>query len=166
MLSNDEPAATERLRLACRRKRVERPLHGAWLLRSAIARAELDHDSPSARKASSAACSSSTAAPARRPGARGAAPTQTLASSRSPRPRPKHRAKPPDSTRKRTRCDSSARFDPKARATSVSLGTSPATLRQRACEGEQHRTPGEGDRLACVTHDTTAGVDDECLRLE
>src|SRR5439155_11831603 len=34
---------------------------------------------------------------------------------------------------------------------------------QRAFEREQHRTPGERDRLACVTHDMTAGVDHECV---
>ena len=35
---------------------------------------------------------------------------------------------------------------------------------QRACEREQHRTPRERDHRACVTHDMTAGVHDECLR--
>ena len=35
---------------------------------------------------------------------------------------------------------------------------------QRACQREQHRTPGQRDHHACVTHDMTAGVDDERFR--
>ena len=51
---------TERLHLAGRGQRIERPLHGALAGAEREARAELDHDSPSARKANTTACSSST----------------------------------------------------------------------------------------------------------
>ena len=37
-------------------------------------------------------------------------------------------------------------------------------LAQLACEHEQHRAPCERDHRACVTHDITARVHDECLR--
>ena len=37
---------------------------------------------------------------------------------------------------------------------------------QRACQREQYRTLRQGDQLASVTHHKTAGVHDQCLRLQ
>ena len=108
-----------------------------WLAPSASDRAELDHDSPSARKAGTVACSSST----------GRASTTTSRARRGTSANPCFVALTPASirsalrsrpisTRNRPRCDSSARFPPKARAIRVSLDTSPghasASARARA----------------------------------
>src|SRR5213083_2668882 len=97
-----------------------------WLAPSASARAELDHDSPSARKASTAACSPST----------GGASTTTSRARRGTSANPRFVAltsasvrstvrSRPTSTRNRARYDSSASFARNARATSVPRGTSP-----------------------------------------
>ncbi len=90
------------------------------------ARAELDHDSPSVRKASTAACSSSTgrASTTTSRARRGASAKPRFVALTSASVRSTVRSRP-TSTRNRARCDSSTSFDPNARATSVSLGTSP-----------------------------------------
>ena len=133
---------------------------------SAIASAELDHDSPSARKASTAACCSSTG---------GASTTTSFArrgASAKPRcrrahvcQRPKLHAKPPD-------------FDPQPCAMRF-IGVLAAEgacdqraprhvsgpgFTQRACKREQYRARRERNHRACVTHDITARVHDERLR--
>src|SRR5579884_3851433 len=92
---------------------------------SASESAELDHDSPSARKASTAACRSSTgrASTTTSPARRGASanPRFVALTPASVRSAPRSR---PTSTRNRARCDSSANFPPNARASSAPLGTS------------------------------------------
>ena len=97
-----------------------------WLAPSASARAELDHDSPSARKASAAACSSSTGRASttisRAPRDTSANPRLVALTPASVRSAARSR---PISTRNRARCDSSACFARNARVTSVPRGTSP-----------------------------------------
>ena len=97
-----------------------------WLLPSARASAELDHDSPSARKASTVACSSSTgrASTTRSRARRGAIANPSFVALTAASGRSSVRSRP-TSTRNRARCDSSTNLDPNARATSVSLATSP-----------------------------------------
>ena len=71
----------------------------------------------------------------------------------------------PTSTRNRARCDSSATFAPNARATSVSLDTSPghASPSTRASANRTGRLASE-TTCAAASHDMTASVNDECLR--
>ena len=79
--------------------------------------------------------------------------------------RPKHRTKPADfdSQARAMRFIGAPRSEG-ARDERVRRDVSRPRFAQRACEREQHRTPGERDRLACVTHNMTAGVDHECVR--
>ena len=111
------PVAASELRALCTLR---------WLVPSATARAELDQASPSARKANTAAWSSSTghASVTTSSARRGVSANPcfvavTLASVRSTE---RSRAA---STRKRARCDSSACCAPNTCATSLSLDTSP-----------------------------------------
>jgi len=149
--------ATERLHLACGRKRVERPLHGAL-----------------ARSSASAGPSSTTihvgeewrappmlplrrAAPARRPRCAARAPgAQTLACRAHVGQRPKHRTKPSgfDSQPRAMRFIGALRIRRRA-ATSVSLDTvSGHSSPQRACEREQQPDAWRA-RLPCLRHATT-----------
>ena len=134
-----------------------------WLVPSASARAELDHDSPSARKASTAACSSSTgrASTTTSRARRGASAKPSLRRAHVGQ-RPKHRAKPPDldSQPRAMRFIGELRSEG-ARDERVARDVSRPRFAQRAREREQHRTPGERDDLAPVTHDMTASVHDE-----
>src|SRR5262249_43478145 len=97
-----------------------------WLAPSASARPEVDHDSPSASKATTAACSPST----------GGTITATSRARRGARANPRFVAltpatarsaarSRPTSTRNRARCEASASLAPKARARRVSRGASP-----------------------------------------
>ena len=88
--------------------------------------AELDHDSPSASRASTVAYSFSTgsASTTTSRARRGASAKPRFVAVTSARVRSALRSRP-TSTRRRARYDSSARFARNARATSASLGTSP-----------------------------------------
>jgi len=85
-----EPAATEPTALVLRRKRVDAPAARARLLRAQSQGRARPRISPSARKASSAACSSSTGRASTTTWRAAARRQRNLASSRSPRQRPKH----------------------------------------------------------------------------
>ena len=134
-----------------------------WLAPSASARAELDHDSPSARKASTAACSSST----------GRASTTTSLARRGTSANPRFVALTPASVRSAVRSRPIFDSQPCAmrfigvlcsecpRDERAPRHVSGPRLAQRACEREQHRTPCERDHRACVTHDMAARVHDE-----
>jgi hypothetical protein len=137
-----------------------------WLAPSASANDELDHDSPSARKASTAACFSST----------GRASTTTSRARRGTNLNPRFVAltpasvrrslrSRPTSTRKRARCDSSPRVECPREERAPRYVSGPR-FAQRTCEREQHRTPCERDHRACVAHDITARVYDERPRRE
>ena len=100
---------------------------------SASARAELDHASPSARRASTAACSSSTGGASTmisRP-PRGASGKPRFVALTSARDRSSTRSLP-ISTRNRARCDSSACLPRNTVATSTSLDTSAGQASPRA----------------------------------
>ncbi len=104
-----------------------------WLVPSAIARAELDHDSPSARNASTSPFSSSTVRPSttisRAP--RGASTNPRSVARTSTSYQSSFRSRP-ISTRNRMRCDSSTCFAPNALARRISLETSPGHASPRA----------------------------------
>ena len=112
---------------------------------SAIASAELDHDSPSASKASTSACSSST----------GGASTTTSLARRGDSAKPRFVAltsasvrssarSRPISTRNRARCDSSACLPPEgARDQRFPRHVAGPRFSQRASQCEQHRTRRE-----------------------
>ena len=124
----------DRTPASCLRPQANRAPAGRsrWLVPRARARAELDHDSPSARKANTAACSSSmghvstnSVAASRR--SVSANPRFVALTSASVRSILRSR---PASTRSPARCDSSASVEPKARAISTSLATSPGHAAQ------------------------------------
>ena len=129
-----------------------------WLAPSASARAELDHDSPSARKASTAACSlldrprqhDDLARAARRKH------ESSLVALTSASVRSAARSRP-ISTRNRARCDSSVNFARNARARSVPSARPRATLRRARVPA---RTIPDGSRarppcLRRARHDGT-----------
>ena len=125
-----------------------------------MASAELDHDSPSARKASTAACGSSTGGAnttiSRARSGVSVKPCFVAFTSASVRSASRSR---PISTRSRARWDSSACFERKARARSVFLGASAGPgFGKRASEREQDRACRERDHQAGVAHDIAAGV--------
>ena len=117
-----------------------------WLTPSASARAELDHDSPSARKASAAACRSSTgrASTTTSPGRHGARANPRFVALTPAIFRSTVRSRP-ISTRKRARCDH--------RQASLGMPARPAwpsahlraKLRPAPEQHEQHRAPLERD---------------------
>ena len=79
--------------------------------------------------------------------------------------RPKHRAKPPyfDSQPRAMRFIGALRSEC-PRDERVPRHVSGPRFAQRSCEREQHRTLCERNHRACVTHDMTARVHDECFR--
>ncbi len=121
---------------------------------SAIASAELDHDSPSARKASTAACWSSTggASTTISPAARSESAKPCFVARTSARDRSSARRRP-ISTRNRARWDSSACLARKARARSVALGTSSgqASPSARASAKSTGRVASETTRFSFRT---------------
>ena len=137
-----------------------------WLMPSAIARAELDHDSPSERKARTAPFSSST----------GCASTTTSRARRGINVKPRFVARTsargrsilrslPISTRSRMRCDSSTNLAPNPRARSMSLGTSPghASASARTSANNTGRVMSEtierASRTTCRHASTTSAFE-------
>ena len=137
-----------------------------WLAPSASARAELDHDSPSARKASTAGCAPSTGG-ARTTTVTGAARRKGESSLRRAErgEGPEHGAKPPGFDAQPRPMRFVGGRAPNARATSGPSARLRATLAQRAREGEQHRPPSERDHRRGLrarrggTRPRRAGVD-------
>ena len=162
-------SAAERLHLARRRERIERPLHGALARaqrqRQRRARPRLAVGEEGEHRARAPRLR--PAAPARRPRGRGAASSAKPSLRRADAgKRPQQRAQPSD-------------FDAQPRAMRF-VGVLPAErardehvprhiagprFAERAREREQHRSRRERDHAcrACA-HDVTAGVDDERLR--
>ena len=145
-------AAAERLHLAGRGKRVERPLHGALAgaqrqrqrrARPRLAVGEEGEHRPHAPLR--------PAAPARRPRGRGAAPAQTLALSRSrPASVAQLLAQPPDfDAQPRAMRFIGVPGAEGARDERAPRHVSRPRFAERAREREQHRTRRERDHCAC-----------------
>ena len=115
------------------RQRVERTRCTVrWLVPSAKGQGRARHDSPSARKASTPACFSSTGrASSRRQAVRGAAPAQTPASSRL-RPPPSEAPYEAALRPATARDDLPGELDRKGRASSVRLPATPPSARASA----------------------------------
>jgi hypothetical protein len=138
-----------------------------WLAPSASANAELDHASPSASSASTAAWRSSTTRASTTmsaaPSGSSAKPSAVAVSFASGRSIARRR---PISTRRRARCESSACLARNAAATSAFLDTSRghASPSTRASVNSTGRRAS--DTLARIAHGMPARVDDQRVRLE